>query len=73
MVLVRGFSAYLSVTESVVSYPFTFPNMNKRPPIEIIKLLILFLRQKFYLLNFIRLDEGCELARSAEINRFFVE
>ena len=69
-VSIRGFTSALDVTCASTSYPFGFPTKNKSPPIEILRWLIGSLRSMGYVVNFIRVDEGGELANSSSFAEF---
>ena len=63
-VSLRVFSSALDIGCATTSYPFGFPTKNKFPPIEILWWLIGSLRSMGYVVNFIWVDEGGELAKS---------
>ena len=68
----RGFSSYLSATDHTTGYPFGFPSRNKRPPLDLIRFLVLTLQRLGKAVNFVRVDEGGELARCSEINKLLI-
>ena len=70
VVSIRGFSSALDVTCASTSYPFGFPTKSKSPPIEILRWLIGSLRSMGHVVNFIRVDEGGELANSSSFAEF---
>ena len=41
VISVQDFQSYLSCTDDTTSYPFTFPTWNKRPPLDLIKFVVL--------------------------------
>jgi hypothetical protein len=63
---IRGFTSALDVTCGSTSYPIGFPTKSKSPPLEIVRWVISTLRSMGFEVTFIRVDEGGELARSAE-------
>lgn len=63
---IRGFTSAFNVIESTVSYPFGFPSRSKRPPVSILKYIVSVLRSFGFSVKIIRLDEGGELAKSAD-------
>ena len=70
VVSIRGFTTALDVACASTSYPFGFPTKSKSPPIEILRWLIGTLRSMGYVVNFIRVDEGGELANSSSFAEF---
>ena len=70
---IRGFEASLTIVDATSRMTFEFPCRNKRPPIDIIGYFFsLMKRQKFPCIA-ARVDEGGELAKSEEFNRFMIE
>ena len=67
---IRGFTSGLDVTCSSTSYPFSFPTKSKAPLVDTLQWLINCLKKVGYEINFIRVDEGGELARSASFTKF---
>ena len=67
---IRGFTSALDVACASTSYPFGFPTKSKSPPIEILRWLLGTLRSMGYVVNFIRVDEGGELANSSSFAEF---
>ena len=67
---IRGFTSALDVACASTSYPFGFPTKSKSPPIEILRWLIGTLRSMGHVVNFIRVDEGGELANSSSFTEF---
>ena len=70
VVSIRGFTSALDVTCASTSYPFGFPTKSKSPPIEILRWLLGTLRSMGHVVNFIRVDEGGELANSSSFAEF---
>ena len=48
------------------SYPFGFPSKGKRPPLDILKLLVTTFINQDKKVVFVQVDEDVELARSSE-------
>lgn len=72
---VRGFQSYLSCDCVQTKYSFTFCTRIKRSPVNKIR-WILFLtlqRMKKTVKNFVRFDEGGELARCEELNKMLID
>ena len=67
---IRGFTSALDVACASTSYPFGFPTKSKSPPIEILRWIIGTLRSMGYVVNFVRVDEGGELANSSSFAEF---
>ena len=67
---IRGFTSALDVACATTSYPFGFPTKSKAPPIELLRWLLGTLRSMGYVVNFIRVDEGGELANSSSFAEF---
>ena len=67
---IRGFTSGLDVTCASTSYPFSFPTKSKAPPVDILQWVLKCLRNLGYEINFIRVDEGGELARSSIFTKF---
>ena len=70
---VRGFTSYLACDCVRTGYSYRFLTRSKRPPCDLIKWLIHVLRKQNRPINFIRFDEGGELARSTEINQVLLD
>ena len=69
---IRGFTSYLSCDCVSSKYSYRFCTRRKRAPVDIIRWIIITLRSQGKKVNFIRFDEGRELARSYEINNMLV-
>ena len=67
---IRGFTCGLDVACASTSYPFAFPTKSKSPPIDILRWLLNSLRSLGHVINFIRVDEGGELANSTVFSEF---
>ena len=67
---IRGFTCGLDVACAATSYPFAFPTKSKVPPIDILRWLMSSLRSLGHVINFIRVDEGGELANSSVFAEF---
>jgi len=70
---VRGFTSYLSCDCVHTKYSFRFCTRHKRAPLDILRWIFLTLKQQKKDVNYVRFDEGGELARSYEINKMLVE
>jgi len=70
---IRGFTSYLSCDCVKTKYPFRFCTRNKRAPVDVIKWIITTLRGQGKKVQFVRFDEGGELARSKDVNKMLVE
>ena len=62
---IRGFTSTFVAICSATSYPFGFTSRSKRPPLDILKLLVVTLRNQDKKIAFIRADEDGALARSS--------
>ena len=63
---IRGFTSNFVAICSATPYPFRFPSRSKRPPLDILKLLVATFRDQDNKVAFIRVDEDGALARSSE-------
>ena len=70
---IRGFSSYLSCDCVHTKYSFTFCTRHKRSPVDIIRWILSTLAKLDKPVNFVRFDEGGELARCEELNKALVE
>ena len=70
---VRGFSSFLSVDCVQTKYSFAFCTRRKRSPIDIIRWILSTLSKLDKQVNFVRFDEGGELARCEELNGMLVD
>jgi len=70
---IRGFTSYLSCDCVSTKYSFKFCTRSKRAPVDIIRWIVTTLSQQGKTVNFVRFDEGGELARSHEISKMLVE
>jgi len=70
---VRGFTSYLSCDCVQTKYSFRFCTRHKRAPLDILRWIFVTLRQQKREVNYVRFDEGGELARSYEVNKMLVE
>ena len=70
VVSIRGFTSALDIACASTSYPIGFPTKSKAPPIEILRWLLGTLRSMGYVVNFLRVDEGGELANSSSFAKF---
>ena len=70
---VRGFTSYLSCDCVHTKYSFRFCTRSKRAPIDIIRWIMETLRKQSKSVNFVRFDEGGELARNLEIPKMLTE
>lgn len=61
-----GFNSLFTVICEDTSYPFGFPVKMKRPPLEVLKLIILILQQLKLSITYIRVDEDGSLSKSTE-------
>ena len=61
-----GFTSTVVAICSATSYPFGFPSIIKRPPLDILKILVATLRNQYDKVAFIRVDEDGLLAISYE-------
>ena len=66
---ISGFTSTFVDICSATSYPFGFPYRSKRPPIDILKVLVTTLRNQDKKVAFIRVDEDGALSRSSEFMR----
>lgn len=70
---IRGFSSYLTFICVSTKYTFRFCSRSKRAPKELIRWVLNTLQNQNKKTNFIRFDEGGELARCEEIPKMLVE
>ena len=70
---IRGFTSYLSCDCVYTKYSFRFCTRSKRAPVDIIRWIIETLRKQDKPVNYIRFDEGGELARNCEIPKMLTE
>ena len=70
---IRGFSSYLSCDCVHTKYSFRFCTRSKRAPVDLIRWIINTLKNQDKLVQYVRFDEGGELARSHEVNKMLVE
>ena len=63
---IRGFTSTFVAIWSATSYPFGFPSRSTRPPLDILKILVMTLRNQDKKVAFIRVDEYGALARTSE-------
>ena len=61
-----GFTSTFVAICSANSYPFGLPSRSKRPPLDILKFLVVALRNQDKKVAFIRVDEVLALSRSSE-------
>ena len=66
---IRGFTSTFVAICSATSYPFGFPSRSKLPPLDILKFLVITLRNQDKKVAFIRVDEDGALSRSSEFMR----
>ena len=66
---IRGFNSTFVDICSATSYPFGFPYIIKRPPLDILKFLVTTLVNQDKKVAFIRVNEDGALARSSEFMR----
>jgi len=69
---VRGFTSYMSCDCVLTKYSFRFCTRRKRAPVDIIRWILLTLRKQKKEVNFVRFDEGGELARCEELNKMLL-
>ena len=69
---VRGFTSYISCDCVLTKYSFRFCTRRKRAPVDIIRWILLTLRKQKKEVNFVRFDEGGELARCEELNQMLL-
>lgn len=70
---VRDLTSYLSCDCVNTKYSFCFCKWHKRAPIDILRWVFQTLSQQKKEVNYVRFDEGGELARSYEVNKMLVE
>ena len=70
---IRGFTSYLSCDCVHTKYSFRFCTRSKRAPVDIIRWIVETLRKQGKPVNYIRFDEGGELARNCEIPKMLTE
>jgi len=70
---IRGFTSYLSCDCVHTKYSFRFCTRSKRAPIDVIRWIIETLRKQNKTVNYVRFDEGGELARNIEIPKMLTE
>ena len=63
---IRGFHSNFVAICSATSYPFGFPYRRKRPPLDILKFIVIKFRNQDRKVAFIRVDEDGALAISSE-------
>ena len=63
---IRGFTSTFVAIFSATSYPFVFPSLRKRLPLDILKFLVTTLRNHYKKVVFIWVDEDVALARYSD-------
>jgi len=69
---IRKFTSVFTIIDASSAYPWGFPSRSKRPPISTFQWFISVLRSMGKTPLYIRVDEGGELAKSAEFCRTVV-